>query len=184
VPVDMSLDMTLEVWSLAASVVSVVLGLIAIGLSLTFYVLGNRANTAASKTLAKVETLVGTIQQHAFGMLEQTITRITATAPPVTHETVLLDTAQQPRCDGGDDKRNSALNAEADTLSKLYAADMQLSNPMYSAVFGLIGGAPMVESERQRVRALIAIKRAQLEKEYGVKFDSHPQPEIPTGNQK
>lgn len=178
-PIDMSLDMTLEVWSVVASVVSVVLGLIAIGLSLTFYILANRSATAASQTLTKVETLVSTIQQHAFGMLEQTIARISSTASPITQETVPTDSAKASGHED-DGKQKSALNAEADALSKLYAADMQLSNPMYGALFGLIGGAPMVESERQRVRDLIAIKRAQLEKEYGVKFDSQPQPQIST----
>jgi hypothetical protein len=178
-PIDMSVDMTLGVWSLVASVVSVVLGLIAIGLALTFYIQANRFNTAASQTLTKVETLVSTIQQHAFGMLEQTIERISSTASPTNPP--LLDTI--PQVHEGEDKQSSALNAEADALSKLYAAEMQLNNPMYSAVFGLIGGAPMIESERQRIRALIAIKRAQLEKQYGVKFDQ-PQLTISTDNQK
>jgi VIT1/CCC1 family predicted Fe2+/Mn2+ transporter len=176
-PVDMSLDMTLEVWSLVASVVSVVISLIAIGLSLTFYVHGNRANNTATQTLAKVETLVSTIQQHAFGMLEQTIARISSGASPVAEEIVSLDTSQQAHTEQNDDKQGSALNAEADALSRLYAAEMQLNNPMYTAVFGLIGGAPMVQSERERIRALIAIKRAQLRKGYGVSFDSQTQPQ-------
>jgi hypothetical protein len=182
VPIDMSVDMTLAVSSLVASVVSFILGLIAIGLSLTFYIQANRSNTAASQTLARVETLVSTIQQHAFGMLQETIERISSTASPPNPG--LLDTVPQARSDEGDDKQNSALNAEADALSKLYAAEMQLNNPMYGAVFGMIGGAPMVETERQRIRALIAIKRAQLEKQYGVKFDSQPQLTISTDNQK
>lgn len=180
-PIDMSVDMTLAVWSLVASVVSVVLGVIAIGLSLTFYIQANRSNTVASQTLAKVETLVSTIQQHAFAMLEQTIARISSTASPASPG--LLDTVPQAPSDEGDDKQNSALNAEADALSKLYAAEMQLNNPMYGAVLGMIGGAPMVESERQRIRALIAIKKAQLEKQYGVKFDNQPQLKISTDKQ-
>ncbi len=49
-PVDMSLDMTLEVWSLVASMVSVVINLMAIGLSLTFYIHGNRGCNAAAQT--------------------------------------------------------------------------------------------------------------------------------------
>src|SRR6266536_4531176 len=178
-PIDMSPDMTLEVLSLAASLVSVIVGLIAIWLSVRFYIQGNRSNTAASQTLAKVETLVNNIQQHAFGIVDQLITRITSAASPTTAE-VLLDNADKPSAtkgDGGDGKQKGALDAEYDALNKLYAADMQLSNPMYGALFGLMGGAPMVESERQRIRALIAIKRAKLEKEYGVKFDSQPQPQ-------
>jgi hypothetical protein len=182
-PVDMSLDLTFAIWSLVASVVSVVLGLIAIGLSLTFYMHGNRSNTAASLTLTKVETLVGTIQQHAFGMLEQTIARISTPASPIVHETIALDNAAQAGLDESDKKQNSALAAEAEALSRLYAAEMQLSNPMYSSVLGLMGGGAMVEAERERIRALIAIKRTQLEKEYGVKFDIQFHPTISTDKQ-
>jgi cytoskeletal protein RodZ len=148
-PVDMSPDMTLEVLSLAASLVSVIVGLIAVWLSVMFYIQGNRSNTAASQTLAEVKTLVNNIQQHAFGIVDQLITRITSAASPTTAE----DNPDKPSAtkgDGADGKQKSALDAEYDALNKLYAADMQLSNPMYGSLFGLMGGAPMVESERQR----------------------------------
>jgi hypothetical protein len=174
----MSLDMTVAVWSLVASVVSVLLAVIAIALSLAFYIQANRSNTAASQALARVETLVSTILQHAFGMIEHTLERVTSTASSAN--SVPPDSVPQTHSEEGDDKQNSAMNAEADALNKLYAAEMQLNNPMYTVLFGMIGGAPMVENERRRIRDLIAIKRAQLEKQHGVKFDT--QPRLPTTN--
>jgi hypothetical protein len=167
--------MTLETWSLGASGVSVLLGLVAIALSLVFYIQGSRTNTAASNTLAKVETLVNTIQQHAFGMLEQTILRIPSVPPLPLAQPTAESIDNEPRSDSNSAAtRQTALDAETKALNQLYAAEMNLNNPAYAFMLGAMGGSPLLETERERLRALIAIKRAQLEKEYGVKFD-HPQ---------
>jgi hypothetical protein len=165
-------------WSLIASVVSILLAVIAIGLSVWFFIEANKASKAASVTLGKVETLVATIQQHAFSMLELTLGKIF----PRQDESSLIQPAISPPAPGHVDsggksleipeKPTSPLDEEIANLNKLYAALMQLGNP-FVRMLGNITGQDFVHVEQARLRDLIALQRAKLAREYGVKFDDN-----------
>ena len=55
--------MTVEVWSIVSSMVSVILGFLAIGLSVYFYVQSKNTEKATSTSLAKIETEADALQR-------------------------------------------------------------------------------------------------------------------------
>ena len=144
------------------------LGLVAIALSVAFYIQAAKANASASQALTKIETLAATIHQHAFAMLEQTLQRV---PPPVRGETRVQESdaeaAELP-------KRvlKAELDQELENFGNLYGylrnLQQQLSAPMSFAK--LIGGEDTIRTDIQRVRDLIAVKRAQLRQVYGIDF--------------
>jgi hypothetical protein len=169
--------MLLETISLIASILSVILGLIAIALAAYFFVQGTRANTSAIQTLAKIDTVATTIQQHAFAMLEEAFRRIPLAIPSISAPEKELETRQpvSEAVETDGEKAKTDLNLELENMDRLYSYLKRLqqmsSSPISRSLFKMTGGEDAARTDIQRIRDLIAIKRAQLERIYGIDFN-------------
>lgn len=94
---------------LAASIVSILVGVLAIVLSALFFVWTNASETRARVALSKVETLVSEMNSRTFGLLKDTWGDICRRAWPAAAENT-----NEPRLE----QLRDELKQEIDTLSK------------------------------------------------------------------
>jgi len=81
---------TPELWGLAASIVSVVLGFGAVALSVYFFVAGKRTEGAVGNSLTKIETQTEMLQKITGKQLDRLTRYVTAERPDATAEATRL----------------------------------------------------------------------------------------------
>jgi hypothetical protein len=173
------LRLTADTWSLVASIVSTLLSVIAITLSVLFFLQGNKSNLLAQSTLTEVKALVHTIHQQAFALLKEAINRISPSAPviptPVTSPQPPLAIDKLPVVPEETDPNRVQMDVDMKALNELYSRLSNIQTQLVSPagfVYKSIGLTPLLETELRRITDLIAVKRAQIEQTYGIKLDS------------